>query len=444
MKIEISSSPLSTFFSGGNIPKRAFCRFRYGSLLLNISFFLFVISQFFISDTIAQNFFPLKIGNAYQIKNDWSWSVHHFADWGTDYINLTVQSDTIIEGNHYFTLNDKNNQYKIFNNVTLFSYDSLDQKLYVWIQNESRKRLAVDFNIPADSNFVSFIRETGIEFTSKGFSTKVIFGDTCVVYSMEHPHEDNIPYYIYEFANKIGLIKYKYWTVSTWSDDKSEQESIAAIVDSIKYNSLVLRVDSLYPVEDRQVDTFPFLLTILYTASHTELIDSFYLDVQHIRADTLVQKKKYNLSKSNPSHISLYLTGLLSGDKIKFRVSITDTSIFYNVAHYPDTGWVVMNVLSPILNVEIGKIPTDYKLAQNFPNPFNPTTTIRYQIPEPEFVIIRVFDVLGNEIATIVNEEKIAGSYEAKFDGSRLTSGIYYYKITAGEFSQTNKMVLIK
>jgi hypothetical protein len=443
MKIKISSSPLLMLVEWGSNSKNYFSAFYQFEALLKRFIVSSVFLLFLISEVSAQNFFPLKIGNAYQIQNDWSWSVHSLYDYGTDYINLTVQSDTVIDGQLYFTLHNNINRYKVFNNVTLFSYDSLDHKLYIWIPNESRKRLAVDFNIPADSNFVSFIRGTGIEFTSKGFSTKVIFGDTCVVYSMEHPHEDNIPYYIYEFANKIGLIKYKYWTVSTWSDDLSDQETIAALIDSISYNPLVLKVDSLYPIEDRPVDTFPFLLTVPYATSYTELIDSFYLNVQQLRADTLVQVKKYNISPSNP-HLSLYLAGLLAGDKIKLSATITDTSIFYNVAHYPGTGWIVMNVLPPIVSVENENSILSYELAQNYPNPFNPFTTIRYQIPEPLFVTIKAYDVLGNEIETLVKEEKIAGSYEAEFDGSGLTSGIYYYKITAGEFSQTKKMVLIK
>lgn len=103
-----------------------------------------------------------------------------------------------------------------------------------------------------------------------------------------------------------------------------------------------------------------------------------------------------------------------------------------------------MNVLPPILNVEDGYKSLDFELAQNYPNPFNPRTTIGYQIPERAFIIIKIYDVLGNEITTLVNEEKIAGSYEIEFDGSSLPSGIYYYRITAGDFSQTNKMVLIK
>ena len=90
------------------------------------------------------------------------------------------------------------------------------------------------------------------------------------------------------------------------------------------------------------------------------------------------------------------------------------------------------------------ELPMGYSLLQNYPNPFNPTTTIKYQIPELSFVTIKVYDVLGNEIATLANEEKPVGSYEVEFDGSELTSGIYFYKLQAGDFIETKKMILLK
>ena len=77
-------------------------------------------------------------------------------------------------------------------------------------------------------------------------------------------------------------------------------------------------------------------------------------------------------------------------------------------------------------------------------NPFNPTTTIKYQIPELSFVTLKVYDVLGNEIATLVYEEKPVGSYEVDFNAIGLPSGIYFYKLQAGSFVETKKMVLMK
>jgi len=86
----------------------------------------------------------------------------------------------------------------------------------------------------------------------------------------------------------------------------------------------------------------------------------------------------------------------------------------------------------------------DFLLEQNYPNPFNPSTTIKYQIPEKSFVTIKVYDVLGNELTTLVNEEKPSGSYEVEFDGTNLTSGIYFYQLRAGKYVETKKMVLLK
>jgi len=89
-------------------------------------------------------------------------------------------------------------------------------------------------------------------------------------------------------------------------------------------------------------------------------------------------------------------------------------------------------------------IPTTYLLSQNYPNPFNPSTTISFSIPTSEFVTLKVYDVLGREVATLVNENLNAGSYSYNFDASNLTSGVYFYKLQAGKYSETKKMILSK
>ena len=89
-------------------------------------------------------------------------------------------------------------------------------------------------------------------------------------------------------------------------------------------------------------------------------------------------------------------------------------------------------------------IPTEFKLEQNYPNPFNPATTIKFTIPTTELVSLKVYDLLGREVAMLVNEEKTPGNYEVKFDGSNLASGMYIYRLQAGDFVQTKKMILMK
>jgi hypothetical protein len=94
---------------------------------------------------------------------------------------------------------------------------------------------------------------------------------------------------------------------------------------------------------------------------------------------------------------------------------------------------------------EIGStIPDAFELYQNFPNPFNPSTNIEYSIPEESFVQLKVYDILGNEVATLVNEEQPAGSYRADFNGNKLSSGLYIAQLTAANYTQTIKMSLLK
>jgi hypothetical protein len=87
---------------------------------------------------------------------------------------------------------------------------------------------------------------------------------------------------------------------------------------------------------------------------------------------------------------------------------------------------------------------TTYDLLQNFPNPFNPTTQLSFSIPNPSFTQLKVYDVFGREITTLVNEFLQEGIYNYEFNGKKLASGVYFYTLTAGNYSETKKMVLTK
>lgn len=90
------------------------------------------------------------------------------------------------------------------------------------------------------------------------------------------------------------------------------------------------------------------------------------------------------------------------------------------------------------------EIPNSYALRQNYPNPFNPTTIISYQIPKAGNVKLIVFDILGREVKTLVNEVKKAGNYSIEFNASSYASGVYFYKIESGSFTNSKKMLLVK
>jgi hypothetical protein len=101
---------------------------------------------------------------------------------------------------------------------------------------------------------------------------------------------------------------------------------------------------------------------------------------------------------------------------------------------------------SPPIGIEpiSNQVPSEFKLYQNYPNPFNPMTNIKFQIPKAGFVKLVIYDIIGREIATLVNEELTPGIYEVQWDGSNYPSGVYYYRLKAGDYSDTKKMVLLK
>jgi len=89
-------------------------------------------------------------------------------------------------------------------------------------------------------------------------------------------------------------------------------------------------------------------------------------------------------------------------------------------------------------------VPAHYAISQNYPNPFNPTTNINFDLPKGNIVKLKIYDMSGKEVAILLNEYKSAGKYTYTFDASSLSSGVYFYRISAGDFSDTRKMMLVK
>jgi hypothetical protein len=102
------------------------------------------------------------------------------------------------------------------------------------------------------------------------------------------------------------------------------------------------------------------------------------------------------------------------------------------------------SVLVTGVNNNNNNVPVEYSLEQNYPNPFNPSTIIKYALPRSSNVSLKIYDMLGNEVKTVVNEFKTAGTYSVNFDASSLSSGVYFYKIVAGDFTDAKKMTLVK
>src|SRR5690606_5993500 len=107
--------------------------------------------------------------------------------------------------------------------------------------------------------------------------------------------------------------------------------------------------------------------------------------------------------------------------------------------------WILTRIYNPVGITQIGtEIPEKFTLDQNYPNPFNPTTTIKFNIPKNAYVKLAVYDILGREVAKLVNNQLTAGTYNYELNGTKLSSGVYFYTLEAGDFVNTKKMVLIK
>jgi hypothetical protein len=137
-----------------------------------------------------------------------------------------------------------------------------------------------------------------------------------------------------------------------------------------------------------------------------------------------------------------YTTNTITVDRSLTWTSGLGISLAYS-GIAPDIGAYEYNSATSIDSTLSGA-PTAFELYQNYPNPFNPTTNIGFRIVDGGFISLKVYDILGNEVATVVDEEKPAGTYEVKFNATELSSGIYFYQLITGTYVSTKSMILIK
>jgi hypothetical protein len=156
---------------------------------------------------------------------------------------------------------------------------------------------------------------------------------------------------------------------------------------------------------------------------------------------------KYNTAGS--FQWAIHYNGLSNSQDVPVAVGVDPNGNVFSTGNSLDftTGYdiaIIKYIQTPTaVDDEIENL-ISFSLEQNYPNPFNPSTNIQYTISSNQFVKLKVYDLLGREVATLVNEEKSAGSYKVEFDASHLSSGIYFYKLNSGSFTETKKMILLR
>ncbi len=159
----------------------------------------------------------------------------------------------------------------------------------------------------------------------------------------------------------------------------------------------------------------------------------------------------FNMSTSTNSGSSIRTT---NDGGISWTVQATPINVATEDAYFINAGlgWaagnngIILKFIDLTVRVDDDDFTyiSDFVLEQNYPNPFNPSTNIKYTVESGQFISLKVYDILGNEVATLVNEEKSAGLYNIKFNAAEFTSGVYFYRLQAGSFVQTRKMILLK
>jgi DNA-binding beta-propeller fold protein YncE len=227
-------------------------------------------------------------------------------------------------------------------------------------------------------------------------------------------------------------ISYKFWiSTSSTEFDQCVEHNTLGNGTFISQGTAMLEITSILPVE---LTSFIAVVekekVILKWETATE-VNNYGFEILRFTQNDKWGKIGFvdgHGNSNSPKEYSFTDKNLTGGSHFSYRLKQVDIDGSYE---YSDI-------------VEVEFVPTEFALYQNYPNPFNPSTKIKYSLPQETAVTIKVFDILGEEVMTLVNEKQEAGTYEIDFDGGNLVSGIYVYQMQAGSFSNTKKMLLMK
>ena len=394
---------------------------------------------------LGSEFLPFHTGNKWQYMEDESNSN------GNSYSLqvVSVLSDTLINNLSYFRLSSYND---------LLRYSKSERKIYLrWNDSDY---VYVDFNVPLDNVYQAFgpwhyygnavalggeqqifnrdLVYGGLEFDSGTSLTDVVFTDSIGITSKH-----------------VGL---SWGPVYSYEDDLLE----AIIYDSTGISEFI--TNHFKPEFDliplTEIDTVLFHLNFEIHHNYTRLnsmwnagvdfIDSVKMFSYYSKDDSIISVPVIIPSHTaNPVNYNytvnkqLNTTLLRNGFTFNYRFTAKDKGLIPEYTNNPDSGYYHCVWQDPS-GVNQRSYLRVFALSQNYPNPFNPTTKIKIQLPESGRVTLIVYDVLGRKISTLVNEEKPAGSYEVNFNAPNLPTGVYFYRIEAGKYSDTKKLMLLK
>ncbi len=288
------------------------------------------------------------------------------------------------------------------------------------------------------------------------YSTETLMDTTNVkLKNLFNSAADNVGY---SYINRTGVLL-NMLALKIDSTNSVYLDSVNNIIsETIAANDSMVNSISNLNAQTSNLPSIPLLTTFKYIVPEKVNINENFNIVLHYKnfGGTKTQNLKAILSFDNGFTVTqdtIILNDLSANQEDSIYISVSapafDTTGNYTVYYYSDNGTSIpltgtIQSFSPTKIDGLNHLPTKYSLSNNYPNPFNPTTNIKYSIPKTSLVILKVYNVMGQEVNTLVDEEKAPGTYEVMFNAKNLSSGIYFYTIKAGDFIQTKKMILLK
>jgi hypothetical protein len=407
-------------------------------LLLSL---IFLFSSL-IAFTQTQNWFPLNIDNKWQFL-DYEYFEAHGDGTSNVYLRTySVDRDTMIGSTKYFSYDG---QWMRYNN----------NRIYIW--NNGADSLFMDFDLPAGTHINSFFE--GQSFSAITTEETISFLGKEVPYKGFQSSDMNSLGFINTstiFINDFGLANYDYYLDDVIYTSHTETSFILSLIkDSV--GNIVCTKENVKP----DIITNP----ILYAASsafswvanvtHSYSLYSLnFIETVHFKSFYSFRDSLFTDSSTVivPPGISNYYfptavldTNLLKkGWIFKYNLTAIDKCLVPDSAFSPNTGYYSCQWAGPTLINDKNISPSYYSLFQNYPNPFNPETIINYSLAKSGRAKITVYDLIGRQVAILINENKPEGSYSVKFTAGNLPSGVYFYKLESGNYSAIKKLVLIK
>jgi hypothetical protein len=418
----------------------------------NLLWFKKIGENYMATDTI--NWLPMYAGNKWHFLGKKHYSspsnlTERFLH------NITAVDSSIVNNKKYYLLNG----FFGFLSGTIFRFDEESQKIYAMVSNI--EYTFMDFSKSSGESFQQIQPDGSLYPVNVITSNYPVLYDTLLVKGF-YKSKDGINGWYY-FAPDIGLVFQDEEVVSQFISEVDlyiieyymnypfpnivhvkhnntpniQFELVTHISDT---NRIIQQFEIVHPYSFKTVP--PYLNGFSYIKN--SYLQSFYYN----GADT-VWNNFFNIPQTTEIDFCLNYqfdtTKYNQGYHLYYRIAAVDKGIVPDTFYAPQSGFYKLFWKDSTTSVSpVDFLPSEYSLFQNFPNPFNPSSIIVFTIPERNFVSLKVFDLLGSEIISLVNEELDAGRYEVEFSGNDFSSGVYIYQIRAGSFIDTKKMILLR